>query len=572
MGDRGSIVGNTVLHQGQLNPPVYRGSKRRLFTTTCLKTLAQYGTPQGVSFQLGPRGGSLQTFDFQYSRDGALFMYWPEFDSIASLLESPPGSDLLHVVDEHRFALTRKAQSLPKSILFSLGKLEEREARDLWWEIYQAVNGGIRAAFGVKETLVTAAGGGGCDLPQYVRDRRVKMKILGEEVDPAEALYRYADRVIPLLPKLGARSAGLFVTDNDVTAFGLECKLDGGIHGELHVASICATHRFFPSEFWGGIKAWRYMADQAHAHGLAVGHWFAPHFSSKAPFLKEHPEYLMTGVETHWYGGGYGHGHRAAIVTADWNTGIYQLVLDDLKRWKEEGGLDFLFTDSWPNMALLPVNYAAGMRTNFRALGRLYADLQKIGVLRHSFEGISPFGISHFGACDMRGDLLEEKQGVAGQNDFGWWVGEEDMAFNIQFLLEPRKRTEAEMHEIIFRCMANRSGMSYAPTTPAPELGKGVCRIKESWDILNRIYEQALPHMKIRRLLSQKLGVRWLDGEVQLMWVYAPCYSSVSCGCRVERLDGSSTTPLRHEGRILFEAGRVYRITGSDLVEVHPAT
>jgi hypothetical protein len=94
----GSIVGNTVLSQSQCNPPVYRGKKSTLFTTSVLKALHLYGSPQGVSFQLAPRAALLQGFDFQYGKEGALLHYWPEMDSISSVMESPKGSTLLHVV------------------------------------------------------------------------------------------------------------------------------------------------------------------------------------------------------------------------------------------------------------------------------------------------------------------------------------------------------------------------------------------------------------------------------------------------------------------------------------------
>jgi hypothetical protein len=102
----GSIIGNTVLSQGQCNMPVYRGTKENLFTTACLKTLNQYGSLQGNSFQLGPRGGLIQGFDLQHSKSGALLQYWPQLNSVSSLIESPIGSDLLHVIDEYRFTMS----------------------------------------------------------------------------------------------------------------------------------------------------------------------------------------------------------------------------------------------------------------------------------------------------------------------------------------------------------------------------------------------------------------------------------------------------------------------------------
>ena len=80
----GRITGNTVLHQGQCNRPAYCGAKETAFTTACLKTLDQLGSPQGVSYQLAPRGGLIQGFDFQFAAQGALLMFWPQWGSISS--------------------------------------------------------------------------------------------------------------------------------------------------------------------------------------------------------------------------------------------------------------------------------------------------------------------------------------------------------------------------------------------------------------------------------------------------------------------------------------------------------
>jgi hypothetical protein len=150
----GSIEGNTVLSQSQCSPPVYRGARSSLFVTTCLKTLEQYGSPQGVSYQLAPRGGMLQAFDFQYGPRGALLQYWPEFGSICSDLQSPRGSSRLHVLDEYRFPLANRVATSPQHVLYSPGVLAEHEARDLWWEAYEHVYGGIRRKFRIKPSVV----------------------------------------------------------------------------------------------------------------------------------------------------------------------------------------------------------------------------------------------------------------------------------------------------------------------------------------------------------------------------------------------------------------------------------
>ena len=124
----GSIKGNTILSQGQVNPPVFRGGIDKMFTTACLDCLEQYGDPQGYSFQLAPRGGLLQAFDFQYAPQGALLQFWPKFDTVSSLVESPPGSDALHIIDEYRFPLANRTTTTPKWVLFTPGSFAPHEA------------------------------------------------------------------------------------------------------------------------------------------------------------------------------------------------------------------------------------------------------------------------------------------------------------------------------------------------------------------------------------------------------------------------------------------------------------
>jgi len=548
----GTITGNTVLHQGQCNMPVYRGAIETVFTTTCLKTLNQYGSKQGVSYQLAPRGGLLQAFDFQYAAQGALLQYWPCFESISSVVESPAGADVLQVVDEYRFPLAKDVVTTPKWVLFTPGALAEHEARDLWWDAYEDINGGIRAAHGVTPTPVIPEAGQG----YYTRidDDGLKVYVVGEMVDHQEMLYAVADR---LLPKMAAQGIRRFFpevcSESDVTVLGMQRKLDGGVHGDLLCSSVCGTHRFQPAEFWGGMPAWHYLAEKSRALGIEIGAWFAPHFSPRAQIYQDHPEYRLIAANSLPNGGGYGH---QSIVTANWNTGIFDWVLNDIRRWQEEGGLDYLFTDSWANLGLVQVDFARGMETNLHRLGQLYHEFQKLGIKAFTFEGISPFGASRFGLADLRGDLLDAQGGVVGQNDFGWWVGEEDMAFGLCLCAHPRKRTEEELERIQFRAMANRSyGMFSAPYLLDFDL-------PDWWRRLHAIHRQALPHMHTRRLLPDRAGVRWLDGAVQTVWAYQDIVLPVTREAVIELLETDGPQLIDHADTLTAQAGQVYRIQG----------
>jgi hypothetical protein len=347
----GSITGNTVLSQGQCNRPVYRGTQDSLFTTACLRTLDGYGSPQGNSFQLGPRAGLMQGFDFQYAKQGVLLQYWPDFQSISSLVESPPGSDVLHLIDEYRFEMSGQAKTTPKHVLFASGELEEHEARGLWLACKEHVYGGIRERYDMTPTVVVP------ELNLHYKSTLdtasgvLRIGFADVEVPHQEMLYAVADHLLPRLAAQGIRR--LFpdpISESDVTVLGNKRKLEDGPHGDLHCASVCATHRFFPSEFWGGIEGWRYLYRKAQSLGIELGHWFAPHFSPRAPIFQEHPEYRMIDALGLPAGGGYGF---QTLVVADWNTGVFQSVLDDFKRWKDEAGLDFIFVDSYSNLGLV---------------------------------------------------------------------------------------------------------------------------------------------------------------------------------------------------------------------------
>ena len=551
----GTIAGNTVLHQGHTNMPVYQGAKNTLFTTHCLKKLHCYGSPQGSSFQLAPRGGLLQTFDFQYAKPGVLLQFWPRLESISSLVESPPGSELLHIVDEYRFELSRRVQTTPKWVLFSPGALVEHAARNLWQTAYAHVNGLIRARAGVQPSVVA---------PEiYVTYNKKKLRIKGDrllvtiagkEVDSREVPHAIAEFLLPRLAEQGVRR---FLTapmsESDVTTLGMRRKLENGIGGDLHCASVCATHRFLPSEFWGGLKAWRHMYATAHSLGIQVGAWFAPHLSPRAPIYQAHPEYRMLEVNSQPAGGGYGF---QSLVTADWNTGIYRWALDDLRRWKNDGGLDFLFVDSWPNLGLSAMNYGTQMRTNFQPLSRFFHDVQKVGIKTITFEGISPFGVTHIGVKDLQGARMEQDGAVAGQNDFGWWIGNEDMALDMCLMVAARGRTASELQRSEFRAMANRAFIEWSNQPGLPD------RLPAWWSRLNKIYNQALPNMKSRHLLPDGEGVCWTDGKIQLLWLYCDRVAKLKSQAIVERVEATGPVQLTGTTAKRLRAWQVYRITG----------
>ena len=113
------------------------------------------------------------------------------------------------------------------------------------------------------------------------------------------------------------------------------------------------------------------MYEKAHKLGMEVGHWFSLHFSPRSPIFESHPEYRMIDLRGDAAAGGLGSGN---VIVGDWNTGLRDWVFQGMKRWQDEGGLDYVWVDSFSNMGMLQMNYSAGMRTNYAAFARFLSD------------------------------------------------------------------------------------------------------------------------------------------------------------------------------------------------------
>ena len=145
--------------------------------------------------------------------------------------------------------------------------------------------------------------------------------------------------------------------------------------------------------------------------------------------------------------------------------------------------------------------------------------------------------------------------GVVGQNDFGWWVDEEDMAFNVCMHVESRKRTDDELKKIQFRVMANRGYFMYGDQMD-------LChRIPDWYAELNHIYNQVVGDMQERSLLTENQGVRWQNGDITIFWVFEEMKLDLDPGAAVEVIRKSGPEALDAAATLIAKPGTVYRLT-----------
>lgn len=551
----GHATGNTLLNQGQVNPPVYTCAKSTSFTTACWRTLGKVTRPEDYSFQFCSRYSPIQCFDFQYSAAGTLFGYWPDFVDVHSLVQKNPGDDVVFVLDKCLKPLAKDVAFPRKCILWAPPPAEgakEHLMHDRWLKALDHAQGRVRAAFhihtpySVPETAL---------LYRTSLDRKGKlvMWVAGKPCAPQDTLAAWAKH-LPALAKAGVRR--LFpevMAESDVTENGYTYKLQGGIHGDLITSSVCNVWRYRMADFWGGWKAWEHFYRAGKKEGLEIGHWIGSHLSPNSPIVREHPEFIAQHANTRPHAGGYAINLCCGL---NWDTAC-DWMLEQFAEWKRHG-LDYIFFDSIGNYGLMAVDYKARMQPNAAGLARFIGGLNRMGVKAITVEGISPVGIGRSGMSDNMTEKARASDAVAGQNDWSWWVGHEDMLVNTAFMVQPHPtRTKQELKEQCFRATANGSLLMFqGHGEPPDQWPSNLSKVAEYYQTFNQVQ----PFMEHRRLLPNRQGVEWTGGKGRVLFAYAAFPYALPAGARVERVDGDSVVPETATGTLITKPYTAYRI------------
>ena len=550
----GHVNGNTLLLQGQVNPPATELTKEGYFTTACnyygaeLKGLL--GPPKRVSFQRLPRIGTLQAFDFLTHTKGILFNFFDPLIDVMSVLQKSAGEEVLHVVDELRRPLSDRFESHPKHILFSPSDapLPREEQRNLWCRAYDFVHDRERARHGIKASPVLPR----VWTPQISSDEYV----IGAHRGPRErAYYCLADEVLPKWAEMGVKEIcvpSLWVSDYTVDR--MKCKNDTGMHGELLVSGICCVRVHEIDPLYGGAEAVAAFTEKAHSLGMAVQLWWASHLSRRAPIYEERPDFMLMARDGLPNGGGYGH---RTIITMDLaNPDCFEWELGKLKAVYEATGVDGLFHDSYGNMTFLPVNYGDdGRHGQQEAYARLVAELQKTGMKTFTVEGLGPWGVGHFGM-----GLLPTEPGAGRgyQNALDWWLEHPDLVYRLSMGIgsEIWPGREEEARQFSFRCLANGGRFGFTANEGGIEMWDGWVREQ------NRLHCRIAPLTGRRSILPEDQGVVWsTDASGMVLFTFHAFDFALAGGQSVARI-----TPDGEEGMDLSELSfraepwNVYRI------------
>lgn len=546
----GQATGNTILSQGQVTPAAHRFEPDSHFTSACLQSLQRFGDPTAMSFQLGPRWGVHQCFDFLAHDKGTLLGCWTEKHDTRSFVQRNPGEDIVFVLDMQHWKAAASVSTAAKHILFAPADVDgmpEHVARNRWKAAYDHCTENIRSLFNIRKSRPAAER----TIPygQRLREDGVfEMRVGNRWMPSRDWLAGLAEHHLPRLAEQGIKRVITEpIVESDPTERGLICKLgESGLHTDLNVGSVCCVHRYLPAEFFGGMKAWRQFCETAHALGMEVGHWIGPHLAHHAPILQEHPDWAVKGFNTLQSSGGYPNFELAVL---NWNTPVRKWILDDLKRMRDEGGLDYVWFDSFANLGMIPVDYAQEMETNTFAMMEFIADLQDIGVPTITVEGMSPVAASAAHIMDHGPDHDGGVQWIAGQNSWSWYEENEDMLYGQQ----PRtwahgNRDEENLHHRLFRCLANDCVPEIKELTPSTGPVKPRTRAAFS------IFEKVRLDMVQRELLPDGRGVLWHNGNRRVLFAFSAFDQPVPVIATVECLTQNESTQSPPTGNGLLSA------------------
>jgi hypothetical protein len=546
----GRLAGNTLLFQGQCNPPVSRLSKSGYFTTACnyygAEMKGAIGIPKRVSFQRLPRAATIQAFDMLVHRRGALLGMFEPDDDVLTLVQTASGEDVLHVIDERRAPLGRRFTTPPKQVLFCPAprRWSDEAQRDLWHVVYDRVHSAIRDHYRVERSAVQPR----VWIPQIASET---FTLQGQTHPRHHVLDVLAKHVVPSWADMGVKEICLHsIWSSDYTADRDKRKDDvGGMHGALIVGSICNMRQHVVDPLWGGTQALKGFVDAAHARGMQVQLWWASHMSRRAPILAQRPDFMLTARDGLPSGGGFGH---QSIITLDLNNpDCFAYLRDALIKLHQQTGFDGLFHDSYGNMTFLPMNFADPLRRGQQqAYGRLVHELQQAGIKTFTAEGIGALAVGHFGMNLVENNIKRGNYQYA----LEWWLGNEDMAYGLNMGIGPRVWPEqAELaRELSFKFIAYGGRFGFTAEQDGVEHWSGWLR--EHNQILGRI----LPLWGRRMILPRRRGVLWnLDRGGSVLFAFQALEHALPAGAKPARVLADGLEPL--QGSVLHaEPGAVY--------------
>jgi hypothetical protein len=506
----GNCEGTTIYWQSQIAPPVVKLTRESEWDNICWKSLQNEKKDSNISMQMNSRVAYHQLFDFHRTPKGIFLAYFPKAQNVQTFCKKNSGETEYHIVEKLNFPVDDSGQISGKTILFANDVILSSTAqRNLWFEINEYMENSYREQTNIikSRNLPTKTHWMWGAIPS--KDHVYYDPTSDGSKIPAEAYLEWLG--LHEMPKAAKAGFKRFWTrpycKSDASELMFWNKSMQGksiMDGDVTIGSCCCVQEYTPAAMYGAGKMAKRFYELGHKNNMDVGIWVGNHLSTKAPILKEHPEWILKSQNFSNPVGGY---DDQILAVVDWNSGAKDWILNDLLKWKENYGLDFIFFDSLGNLGLKTRNYnRKDLADNFAGLTKFISELTHNGI-EVICEGRSFIGAPHFGISND-GNMESSNDPLRGQNSLGWFLNNEDMFCGIEaFTNENKKINSEKIINMHFRILA---------TGGLLDISKGPEELTKNQLILNQVSK----YMKTRVLLEDDQGVIWESKGCKIFFTF----------------------------------------------------
>lgn len=496
----GRLDGNTLCLRNWLTAPRVRLSRNRAHSTVGNGKWSHL-----LPGNMWARWSLLPAFDMLYGSAGVLLTWFDRLCLIRSVIETDADEDHLRVVDMHLFPSASQVATVPKTVLFHPGAIDDLEAVNLWTAVQDQEQRKAQAQLGIARhprptPILTHNAWVDLDFARTYEQSVHRASRIGAShvfIDPV-----WMNQEALRMAHVAARAA---------------LPQHEPILSRFWPQNMCVTLDFKVADEFGGEAGLKALCDRAASQGVKIISWMAAHMSPNARLQEDAS--LGIGQAGIFAAGESGRhpatGYPASCWPLNLHAPIRQYLEDALLGVCRRTGLAGFLWDSFCNLGWWQIDYSSGtMAPQCEIMGRLYASLVNQGCY------IAPEALVTFSStscCGMHGGEIYDGEQLpfAYRSSIPFWLPDAEGEHSY----ERRLVAGRDSIDRLYRSLAHER---------CPMLSLGGDAIDEDPDAVASIrqlllaYRRVSPFMQQRTVLPDGRGVLWQrDDDAAVMFCFA---------------------------------------------------
>jgi len=535
----GQAAGNTFIMRNSFTAPMVSLEAETAYTSAWVVP----GIANPYIFQHLPLYAQLQGFTFQHTATHILLTVHDYPSHVRSLFQHDPDSPLLLHFNQFCFDLTEEITTPARRILIAACPADGTALINHFLRLRAQIHRDIRAYYDIV-----------LDLP------RPSAFVCAQGVASLE-------KFPPIFAQLGAwgvRQVYLAPIWRS-TATEIAPRFAGETPDYLVPNNICCPLELTMPDANGGWEALTTAMAAALTQDIAAYLWFGAHFSPLSPLPRRMPDLPARDVSGQWQRNNY----NFDLFAVNEQSEAFRTYLFDAYRKAKACGIRGIFRDSHFNMAADTLNYLCqpyeaghGGATGDQVGSLDYTHQLYPTMIRSQHD--AEVGIQRYFQREMGMLYFVESAGVLGTAGCGthyawtrgleWLFADMSTGFNLDAVRESGDTVE----QAYFRGLSTRLMYHIEVMVDAyPDASA----ISGFWNPavlapMNHGFLRVEPHLQTMWVLPDDRGIRWVDGDIDVIFAYTDFPYTLTGPCHVmETISGEGWDA---EGTITLDAQRIY--------------